>query len=172
MFYETLAALRGVVNWVGMMPDADAPATIAAKPQAFERGHLTTEAGLRSAAYGRGADSSRSTVPLFGYKDRLYQIEAKALPGQNVSGPLADVVRFHQSLTFTDGGSNRSEEAVRVIREVCRRLVNPGFGAGLDDPAPPTPKGLLRRRLKCFAYARFSSLPRLSAATSLITLDG
>jgi hypothetical protein len=90
--------------------------------------------------YGRqltveGADSSRSMVQLFDYKDRFYQIEAKALPGQNVSGSHADAVRFHQSLTFIDGGSNRSEDEVRAIREVCRSLVNPGFGAGLDDPA-------------------------------------
>ena len=90
--------------------------------------------------YGRqltveGADGSRSMVQLFDYKDRLYQIEAKALPDQNVSNPQSDVVRFHQSLDFTDGGSNRSEEAVRAIREVCRGLVNPAFGAGLDDPA-------------------------------------
>jgi hypothetical protein len=90
--------------------------------------------------YGRqltveGSDGSRSMVQLFDYKERLYQIEAKALPGQNVSDPKSDVVRFHQSLTFTDGGSNRSEDAVRAIREVCRGLVNPAFGAGLDDPA-------------------------------------
>jgi hypothetical protein len=90
--------------------------------------------------YGRqltveGADGSRSMVQLFDYKGRLYQIEAKAFPGQNVSGPQSDVVRFHQSLTFTDGGSNRSQDAVRAIREVCRGLVNPAFGAGLDDPA-------------------------------------
>ena len=90
--------------------------------------------------YGRqltveGADGSRSMVQLFDHNGRLYQIEAKALPGQNVSNPLSDVVRFHQSLDFTDGGSNRSEEAVRAIREVCRGLVNPAFGAGLDDPA-------------------------------------
>jgi hypothetical protein len=90
--------------------------------------------------YGRqltldGADGSRSMVQLFDYNDRLYQIEAKALPDQNVSNPQSDVVRFHQSLDFTDGGSNRSEEAVRAIREVCRGLVNPAFGAGLDDPA-------------------------------------
>ena len=89
--------------------------------------------------YGRqltlgGADGSRSMVQLFDYKNRLYQIEAKALPDQNVSNPQSDVVRFHQSLDFTDG-SNRSEEAVRAIREVCRGLVNPAFGAGLDDPA-------------------------------------
>jgi hypothetical protein len=90
--------------------------------------------------YGRqltveGADGSRSMVQLFDYKKRFYQIEAKALPGQNVGNPQSDVVRFHQSLTFTDGGSNRSEEAVRAIREVCRGLANPAFGAGLDDPA-------------------------------------
>ncbi len=90
--------------------------------------------------YGRqltfeGVDGSRSMVQLFDYKDRLYQIEAKALPGQNVSNPQSDVVRLHQSLSFNDGGSNRSEEAVRAIREVCRGLANPAFGAGLDDPA-------------------------------------
>jgi hypothetical protein len=90
--------------------------------------------------YGRqltveGADGSRSMVQLFDYKNRLYQIEARALPDQNVINPLSDVVRFHQSLDFTDGGSNRSEEAVRAIHEVCRGLVNPAFGAGLDDPA-------------------------------------
>jgi hypothetical protein len=90
--------------------------------------------------YGRqlsveGADGSRSMVQLFDYKDRLYQIEAKALPGQNASSSQSDVVRFHQSLTFMDGGSNRSDEAVRAIREVCRGLANPAFGAGLDDPA-------------------------------------
>ena len=90
--------------------------------------------------YGRqltleGADGSRSMVQLFDHNDRLYQIEAKALPDQNLSNPQSDVVRFHQSLDFTDGGSNRSEEAVRAIREICRGLVNPAFGAGLDDPA-------------------------------------
>ena len=90
--------------------------------------------------YGRqltleGADGSRSMVQLFDHNDRLYQIEAKALPDQNVSNPQSDVVRFHQSLDFTGGGSNRSEEAVRAIREICRGLVNPAFGAGLDDPA-------------------------------------
>jgi len=90
--------------------------------------------------YGRqltleGADGSRSMVQLFDYNARLYQIEAKALPGQNFSVVQSDVVRFHQSLTFTDGGSNRSEDEVRAIREVCRGLVNPAFGAGLDDPA-------------------------------------
>jgi len=90
--------------------------------------------------YGRqltveGADGSRSMVQLFDYNARLYQIEAKALTGRSFSDLQSDVVRFHQSLTFTDGGSNRSEEEVRAILEVCRGLVNPAFGAGLDDPA-------------------------------------
>jgi hypothetical protein len=90
--------------------------------------------------YGRqltveGADGSRSMVQLFDYKKRFYQIEAQALPGENVSNPPPAVVRFHQSLTFTDGGSNRSEEEIRAISEVCRGLANPAFGAGLDDPA-------------------------------------
>ena len=49
IFEEMLAALRGVVNWFGMTPDAGAPAAIAkakaaiVKAEAVERGHLTTE---------------------------------------------------------------------------------------------------------------------------------
>jgi hypothetical protein len=49
IFDEMLAALRGVVNWFGIMPDAGAPAAIAkakaaiGRAEAFERGHLTTE---------------------------------------------------------------------------------------------------------------------------------
>jgi hypothetical protein len=83
--------------------------------------------------YGRqlsilGADGSRSTVAVFDYNGRLYQIEGKALPG----GDATDVIRFQQSLVFTDGGSNRSPDAIRAIREACRGTVaNP---AGPDDP--------------------------------------
>ena len=66
--------------------------------------------------YGRqlsilGADGSRSTVALFDFNGRLYQIEGKALRGGN---PL-DMLRFQQSLVFTGGGSNRSAEAIRAI---------------------------------------------------------
>ena len=83
--------------------------------------------------YGRqlsvaGADGSRSTVALFDFNGRLYQIEGKVLPGGN---PL-DMLRFQQSLVFTGGGSNRSPQAIRAIREGCRAgVANP---AGLDDP--------------------------------------
>jgi hypothetical protein len=81
--------------------------------------------------YGRqlsiqGADGSRSAVALFDFNRRLYQIEGKALPGGN---PL-DMLRFQQSLVFTGGGSNRSPEAIRAIREGCR--------AGVANPAART----------------------------------
>ena len=88
--------------------------------------------------YGRqlsvlGADGSRSTVAVFDYKGRLYQIEAKALPGR--SDTAADTLRFQQSLVFTDGGSNRSADTIRAIREACRgSAFNP---AGVDDPRCP-----------------------------------
>jgi hypothetical protein len=83
--------------------------------------------------YGRqlsiqGTDGSRSTVAVFDFNGRLYLIEGKVLPGGN---PL-DMLRFQQSLVFTGGGSNRSPEAIRAIREGCRAgVANP---AGLDDP--------------------------------------
>jgi hypothetical protein len=83
--------------------------------------------------YGRqlsiaAADGSRSTVAVFDFNGRLYLAEGKALPGGN---PL-DMLRFQQSLVFTGGGSNRSAEAIRAIREGCRAgVANP---AGLDDP--------------------------------------
>jgi hypothetical protein len=87
--------------------------------------------------YGRqlsvGADGSRSTVAVFDYKGRLYQIEAKALPGR--SDTAADTLRFQQSLVFTDGGSNRSEDTIRAIRNACRNA--PFNPAGLDDPRCP-----------------------------------
>jgi hypothetical protein len=83
--------------------------------------------------YGRqlsvlGTDGSRSTIAVFDYKGRLYQIEGKTHPG----GDAIDMIRFQQSLVFTDGGSNRSPEAIRAIREACHSSVaNP---AGPDDP--------------------------------------
>jgi hypothetical protein len=85
--------------------------------------------------YGRqlsilGADGSRSTVAVFDYNGRLYQIEGKALPG----GDVTDIIRFQQSLVFTDGGSNRSPDAIRAIREACRGAAGVANPAGPDDP--------------------------------------
>ena len=88
--------------------------------------------------YGRqlaveGADGGYSMAALFNYKGRLYQIEARALPGRNDTA--ADTLRFQQSLVFTDGGSNRSADTIRAIREACRgSAFNP---AGVDDPRCP-----------------------------------
>ncbi len=85
--------------------------------------------------YGRqlsilGADGSRSMVAVFDFNGRLYQIEGKALPGGN---PL-DMLRFQQSLVFTGGGSNRSPDAIRAIREACRGATGVANPAGEDDP--------------------------------------
>jgi hypothetical protein len=86
--------------------------------------------------YGRqfsiaGADGSHLSAAVFDYKGRLYQIEGKALAGGGAANAGFDTIRFQQSLSFTDGGSNRSEDAIRAIREACRGQGNP---AGLDDP--------------------------------------
>ena len=92
--------------------------------------------------YGRslavqGGDGSNSTISLFDYKARLYQIEAKALSGGTSSA--AETLRFHQSLVFTDGGSNRSQDAIRAIHEACPGVAfNP---AGVDDPRCPATSG-------------------------------
>jgi hypothetical protein len=89
--------------------------------------------------YGRsvgvqGSDGSRSTISVFDYKERLYQIEAKALPGGG-GNSAADTLRFQQSLVFTDGGSNRSDAAIRAIHEACPGV--PFNPAGVDDPRCP-----------------------------------
>jgi hypothetical protein len=83
------------------------------------------------------SDGSRSTVALFDYNGRLYLIEGKMA----ADGNLIDVLRFQQSLVFTDGGSNRSPETIRAIREGCVGLAgvlngggNPAQPAGPDDP--------------------------------------
>jgi hypothetical protein len=81
----------------------------------------------------RGGDGSRSTIGVFDYHGRLYQLEAKALPGG--SDAAAETLRFQQSLVFTDGGSNRSEATIRAYRQACPDTVGPP--AGFDDPRCP-----------------------------------
>jgi hypothetical protein len=57
----------------------------------------------------------------------------RRLPGS--SNTAADTLRFQQSLVFTGGSSNRSDDTIRAIREACRGAAfNP---AGLDDPRCP-----------------------------------
>src|SRR5215469_17584985 len=86
-----------------------------------------------SQVYGRqfsivNRDGSRETAAVFDYNNRVYQIEAKLLPG----GDDTDMIRFQQSLIFTDGGSNRPQDTINAIRQACRGVVN--NPAGLDDP--------------------------------------
>lgn len=83
--------------------------------------------------YGRqvsitAPDGSRETAAVFDLNARLYQIEARILPG----GDDTDLIRFQQSLIFTPGNSNRGQDVIRGIREACRGVVN--NPAGLDDP--------------------------------------
>jgi hypothetical protein len=92
--------------------------------------------------YGRqltieGADGRRSMVAMFDIMGRLYQIEAKGLPGGNEF----ELTRFQQSLVFERGVTNRSPEEVRAIREACPGLTgvlnavgNPVQPAGPDAP--------------------------------------
>ncbi len=47
-----------------------------------------------------GADGSHSSVAVFYFKQRLYQIEGKALPAKNDA--TADAIRFQQSLVFIE----------------------------------------------------------------------
>src|SRR6202163_2189126 len=73
--------------------------------------------------YGRrfsilGADRSRSTVAVFDYNGRLYQIEGKSLSTGNDA--TADAIRFAQSLIFTGRGSNRAPEEIQATRAACR----------------------------------------------------
>jgi len=86
-----------------------------------------------SQVYGRqfsivNRDGSRETAAVFDYNNRVYQIEAKLLPG----GDDTDLIRFEQSLIFTDGGTNRPPELRNTLREACRGIVN--NPAGPDDP--------------------------------------
>ena len=81
-------------------------------------------------------DGSHAQAAVFDYKGRLYQIEGKALPSRNAAETEFETIRFQQSLTITDGGSNRSEDQIRAIREACR-----GGGAG-EDGGPPNPAGV------------------------------
>jgi hypothetical protein len=85
----------------------------------------------------RRPDGSASTVALFVHNGRFYQVEGQMA----ADGSPIDMLLFQQSLVFTDGGSNRSDEAIRAMRAACRGLANvrnaagnPVQPAGPDDP--------------------------------------
>jgi hypothetical protein len=84
----------------------------------------------RQMSVARPNEGSVTQAVLFFANERLYLVESTRLRG----GDDTDLIKFQQSLTFDRNVANRSPETVRAIREVCRGLANPAFGAGLDDP--------------------------------------
>jgi hypothetical protein len=76
--------------------------------------------------YGRqlsiaGADGARASVAIFYHLGRLYQIEGRAISG-NEAGSYA--IRFQQSLIFTGGETDRPD-IVREARRNCRNAADP-----------------------------------------------
>jgi hypothetical protein len=84
----------------------------------------------RQMSVARANEGSVTQAVLFFANERLYLVESTRMRG----GDDTDLIKFQQSLTFDRNVSNRSPETVRAIRETCRGLANPAFGAGLDDP--------------------------------------
>jgi hypothetical protein len=100
--------------------------------------------------YGRqlsilGADGSHSSVAVFDYNGRLYQIEGKSLSTGNDA--TADAIRFAQSLIFTGGGSNRSPDEIRAARAACRGAGAPEI-AGVPGAAVPDEGRRFERRCR------------------------
>jgi hypothetical protein len=90
-------------------------------------------------------DGSRSSAAVFYHKGRLYQIEGKALSGNEAA---SYAIRFQQSLVFTGGESNRPD-VVREARRNCRGAAGgagaPGATAASDDPGQSRGEGRCRR---------------------------
>jgi hypothetical protein len=108
-----------------------------------------------------GPDGIRSMAAVFDYNGRFYQIEGIVLPGNDAT---ADTIRFVQSLAFTGGGSNRSEEQVRAARGGCGGPDGRG-AAGTPDSGNATP-GDGRPDIRCRRQQTFAAL-----ATSLNSGD-
>jgi hypothetical protein len=75
--------------------------------------------------YGRqlsivGADGTRSSDAVFYLNGRLYQIEGKAISGNEAP---SYAIRFQQSLIFTGGETNRPD-IVREVRRNCRNAAD------------------------------------------------
>jgi hypothetical protein len=85
-----------------------------------------------------GTDGSRSTVALFYYEGRLYQIEGISLPATNAT---SDAIRFQQSLIFTDRGTNAgpNDRGPGGRRGGDRRDRGDRAGGPRDRGTPPAP---------------------------------
>jgi hypothetical protein len=101
-----------------------------------------------SRVYGRqlsiaGSDGSRSSVAVFYFKGRLYQIEGIALPDAKDAGSY--VIRFQQSLVFTGGETNRSGDVDREPRRACRGGPEGTPGAVASNEGRPRAEERCRR---------------------------
>jgi hypothetical protein len=118
---------------VADLPDARAMRTLAM------RGEIKFSTRQRiGRVFGRnlsiaGTDGSHSTVAVFFYMGRLYEIEGTPL-GDNAN---ADVLRFTQSLVFTDKANATWPQVVERFRGECRRqfqnLRGPGQAEAVRD---------------------------------------
>jgi hypothetical protein len=99
-------------------------------------------------------DGIRSMAAVFDYNGRLYQIEGVALPTGDDG--TADATRFVQSLAFTGGGSNRSEEQIRAAgRGACGGPGGPGAAASPEG----APTGDNRRfEIRCRRQQQLATL--------------
>jgi hypothetical protein len=91
-------------------------------------------------------DGSRSSAAVFYHKGRLYQIEGKALTGNEAA---SYAIRFQQSLVFTGGESNRLD----VVREARRNCRGAAEGAGAPG-ATASDDGQARAEARCRRGAR------------------
>jgi hypothetical protein len=90
-----------------------------------------------------GPDGSHSSAAVFFHKGRLYQIEGKALTGNEAA---SYAIRFQQSLVFTGGESNRPD-TVREARRNCRGAAENAGAPG----ATASDEGQLRGEGRCRA---------------------
>jgi hypothetical protein len=100
--------------------------------------------------YGRqlsivGADGARSSIAVFYLMGRLYQIEGKAISG-NEAGSYA--IRFQHSLIFTGGETNRPD-IVPEARRNCRNAADTNASdVAAADGAQPQVDERCRRRAR------------------------
>jgi hypothetical protein len=108
-------------------------------------------------------DGGRTSVALFDYNGRFYQIESTSLAGANDA--TAEAIRFVQSLIFTGGGSNRSPTEALAA---CNTAPRAGSSAAASS-APSAPDRARFFELRC---RRQQALAGLVSALNSADLPG
>jgi hypothetical protein len=108
------------------LPGMEEQAVIDATKTLAQGGEIKLDIPARVArVFGRqlsivGADGARSSDAIFYHLGRLYQIEGKALSGNEAP---SYAIRFQQSLIFTGGETNRPD-IVQEARRNCRNAAD------------------------------------------------